>query len=70
MARPVLDFLEEVGLADGAGQSRRYMDVIGRAAHAVGLAMRIAAHGRQVGVHARADRGVSQGRRSRVLKAM
>jgi hypothetical protein len=37
------------------------VDVIGRAPNAVSLAMTIAAHGRQIGMHARPDSGVEPG---------
>jgi hypothetical protein len=57
----LLDLLQQLRLADGAGPSRRNMDMIGCAAHPVSLAITIAANGGQIGVHAWPDFRVQPG---------
>ena len=46
---------KQLRLADGAGQSRRQVDMIGGAADTIGLAATITADRSQISMHARAD---------------
>src|SRR5579859_1842866 len=53
--RCLFDLFKQLRLADGAGQSRRQVDMIGGSADTIGLAATITADRSQIGVHGRAD---------------
>src|SRR5712671_2175380 len=57
----LFDFLQQLRLADRAGQPRGDVNMIGDAANAVGFALAIATYGREICVHSLANRRVQPG---------